>query len=123
MNTPDGKVPFSLSNFRKEDRIENWPIGRNERATAVFTHESNKKGQRILRTTIGKPKASRYFSLICLADGSDGKTHLVGFCQYGGLAVMSADMQHSDYTLYGDMGDSRELFPAYLEQLQNVARD
>ena len=114
-------APFTLSNFRKSDSIENWPIGRQQRATAVFTHEANKRGQRILRTTTGKPKASNYYTLICLADGSDGKTHLVGFSEYG-LHVMSADMQHSDFSLYHDMGDGQELFPIYLEQLQAVAR-
>lgn len=94
-------VPFTLSNFRKEDSIADWPIGRNQRATAVFAHETNKRGQRILRTTTGKPKASTYYDLICLADGSDGKTHLVGYSAgYRMLMVMSADMQHSDYTLH-----------------------
>jgi len=117
----DGKVPFTLTNFRKEDTIQDWPLGSNKRGPCTFTHEANKRGQRILRTTTGKPKASRYYSLVCLADGSDGKTHLVGYCQYGGIAVMSADMQHSDYTLYGDMGDRKELFPVYLAELKRVA--
>ena len=98
---PVQPVPFTLSNFRKEDSIADWPIGRNQRATAVFAHESNKRGQRISRTTTGKPKVSTYYDLICLADGSDGKTHLVGYSRdYGMLAVMSADMQHSDYILH-----------------------
>jgi hypothetical protein len=95
------ETPFTLSNFRREDSIENWPIGRDKRATAVFAHEANKRGQRILRTTTGKPKATTYYQAICLADGSDGKTHLVSLAaEMDMLRIGSADMKHADFTLW-----------------------
>jgi hypothetical protein len=94
-------APLMLSNFRREDSIENWPIGRDKRATAIFAHEATKRGQRILRTTTGKPKATTYYKAICLADGSDGKTHLVSLAaEIDMLRVGSADMKHAEKTLW-----------------------
>ena len=112
------ETPFTLSNFRREDSIENWPIGRDKRATAVFTHEANKRGQRILRTTTGKAKATTYYQAICLADGSDGKTHLVclaPMCDM--LRIGSADMKHEDFTLWPRDAD----FAGYKNKLLAVA--
>ena len=91
---------FTLSNFRKEDTIQDWPLGSGRRGPCGFAHESNRKGQRILRTTTGKPKASTYYIRICLCDGSDGKTHLIGWSEYGFLSVLSADMKLSDGTIH-----------------------
>ncbi len=97
---------FALTNFRKEDTIADWPLGGNKRGSAVFAHESNKRGQRISRTTTGKPKRSTYYLRVCLADGSDGKTHYVGWSAYGFLSVMSCDMQHSNFSIFdGDPPD------------------
>jgi hypothetical protein len=92
--------PFTLSFFRKGDTIQDWPLGGGKRGTCLFHHESNKRGQRILRTTTGKPKASTYYMRVCLVDGSDGKTHYIGYSQYGFLSVMSCDMQHSDFSIH-----------------------
>jgi len=111
------KNTFTLTNFRLSDEIPNWPLGSNKRGVARFEHEANKRGQRISRTTTGKPKFSRYFDLIALADGSDGKTHMIGAGQYGGLCVMACDMQYTDFYLYS--GD--ENYTEYLEALRSVA--
>lgn len=105
--------PFTLSNFRKEDTIQDWPLGSNKRGPAVFTHESNKRGQRILRTTTGKPKATTYYLRVCLCDGSDGKTHILGFSSYGFLSVMSCDMKLQDFSIW----DKDPHFEEYKEQL------
>ena len=91
---------FTLSNFRKEETIQDWPLGSNKRGPCVFQHESNKKGQRILRTTTGKPKASTYYVRVCLVDGSDGKTHYIGWSEFGFLSVQSCDMKLSDFSVH-----------------------
>lgn len=93
---------FTLSNPRKEESIENWPVGSNRRATAVFTHEANKRGERIGRTTTGKIKYSTYNKAMRLVDGSDGKTHMMGWTSYGFISVMSCDMKHSDFGVFQD---------------------
>lgn len=93
---------FTLSNPRKNDSIADWPIGGSRRGTAVFTHEANSRGERIGRTTTGKPKYTTYYAKICLVDGSDGKTHLLAHTGNSGgfLSVLSADMQHSDFSVF-----------------------
>jgi len=98
------KQTFTLSNFRTSDEIEGWPLGRDKKGTAIFTHESNKEGQRISRQTpykggLSKPKSSTYYARICLADGSDGKTHMVGITSYGFISVLSCDMKLSDFSI------------------------
>ncbi len=101
-----GEQTFTLSNFRREDKIEDWPLGRQLRGTATFTHEENgEKGQRIGRQTpyrgrMGKIKYSTYYIRVCLADGSDGKTHYIGWTGYGFLAVMSCGMKYQDFSIF-----------------------
>lgn len=109
---------FTLSNFRLSDEIPDWPLGGGRRGVCVFSREANKKGQRILRTTTGKPKASRYYPMICLADGSDGRTHLVGLTDYGFVAIMSSDMQHSEYSVFMDSDTDR--YVALVKELTKV---
>jgi hypothetical protein len=106
---------FKLTNFRKGDIIENWPVGGSKRATALFSHESNNKGQRIGRY-IGsaKPKFSVYYTRVCLVDGDDGKTHYIGYSKdYDVLMVMSCDMKHSDFGIH----PKDENFDSYKNQL------
>ena len=110
------EAKFTLSNFRLSDTIPDWPLGSNKRGPCVFTHERNKRGQRIGRTTTGATKFSRYYDMICLCDGSDGKTHMIGYTRFGSLSVMSCDMQYSDFTLYD--GDD---YLNYFAALENVA--
>jgi|TARA_Y100000034_G_C6903283_1_gene418432 hypothetical protein len=108
---------FTLSNFRAAptEIIEDWPLGSNKRGPATFTHETNgKKGQRIGRQTpykgrLSKPKYSTYYIRVCLVDGSDGKTHYIGWSEYGFLSVMSCDMKHSDFGVF----DQDEHFAEY----------
>jgi len=96
---------FTLNNFRKAEEIADWPLGSNRRGTASFTHESNKRGQRIGRQTpdkhgrMCKPKYSTYYQRICLVDGSDGKTHMIGWTG-NFLSVMSCDMKHSEFSVW-----------------------
>ena len=129
-NTEETEQPFTLSNFRKEDTIEDWPLGGGRRGDCIFTHESNGRGQRIGRQTEGrngrmnKIKYSTYHPLVCLADGSDGKTHYIGLTSYSSLSVMSCDMKHSEFSLHswGDREPDANFLP-YLAELKAVAED
>lgn len=99
------KQTFTVSNPRKEDSIEDWPLGNGRRGTAEFTHETNNRGERISRVTPNrqgrpcKPKRSTYSESVRLVDGSDGKTHMLSFSS-GFVQVMSCDMQHSDFSVF-----------------------
>jgi hypothetical protein len=96
---------FTISNPRREENIEDWPLGRNERGTAVFTHETHPtRGQRIGRQTpykgrMGKIKYTTYSDSCRLVDGSDGKTHIVCFSS-GFVSIMSCDMKHGDFSVF-----------------------
>jgi hypothetical protein len=107
------QVKIKLSNFRRSATIEVWPLGGGKRGRCVFQHEANKRGQRILRTTTGAPKATTYYQRIALADGDDGRIHIVGFSEYGMLCVMASDMRHGEFTLY----PKDDLFETYRQQL------
>ena len=105
---------FTISNPRREENIEDWPLGRNERGTAVFTHEVHPpRGERIGRQTpykgrMGKIKYTTYSDSCRLVDGSDGKTHIVCFSS-GFVSIMSCDMKHSDFSVF----DKDENFAEY----------
>lgn len=85
---------IALSNPRTHAVIENWPSGAN-RVTATFTVEKNKRGERIARTTTGKPKVTTYHDKMAIVDGEDGRTYLIAFSPaYGFRYILSSDMQH-----------------------------
>ena len=73
--------------------IQNWPLGGSRRGEAVFQVESMPRGERVLRTTTGKPKASIYFDIVRLFTGSDGKTYYIGMSHNRMLTVMGGDMK------------------------------
>jgi len=104
--------PFELSNPRKEDTIDGWPHG-SRRVTAVFTHEKNKRGERIGRQTTGKPKYSRYYDRICLVDGSDGKTHMLADAG-SHLSIMACDMKFHDFSVF-PRDENYEKYRKFLE--------
>jgi hypothetical protein len=108
---------FTLTNFRPEAIIEDWPSG-SRRVTATFTTDSNKRGQRISRVTTGKPKKSTYHDLVCLCDGSDGKTHYIGL-SHGWMFVNPCTMKGSDFTVAP--GDAN--YDEYLNQLRIAATE
>lgn len=84
-----------FSNPRKSAVIENWPSG-SKRVTAVFEVESNKKGERVLRTTTGKPKMTTYNRSMAIVDGDDGKTYILGLAtHFNMVTIYSSDMKLS----------------------------
>lgn len=98
-----------MENFRLSDKIENWPLGGNKRGLCTFAHERNKKGQRILKTTTGKPKASRYAPYTCLAD-LDGKTVIVQATEYGHISITDSALKYSVGTIHENDPNYREIF-------------
>lgn len=82
---------------RREATIEDWPHGR-QRVTARFWIESNKRGERVLRQTTGKPKASTYAPQCVILDGGDGRTYFAQSTEYGFISVMRGNMKHSEET-------------------------
>lgn len=73
MSTETG---ITFSNPRKSAVIENWPHGFRQKAVAVFEVERHpKKGERVRRTTTGKPVYTTYSDQWVIVDGSDGLTY------------------------------------------------
>lgn len=71
------KNTIKFTNPRRHAVIENWPSGGN-RVVATFSVESDpKKGERVSRTTTGKPHKTTYDSRCVIADGDDGKTYIL----------------------------------------------
>ena len=109
---------FTVSNPRKELRVEDWPIGGSNKGLCLFSHESNNRGERIGRQTVNKHgvmckvKYSTYYRRACIVDGSDGRTHILGLTTYG-ISVMSGDMKHSDFSVF----PRDENFDEYLKML------
>lgn len=90
-----GEKPVQLSNLRTQATIENWPSG-SRRVTAVFeVVQRPKMGERVSRTTTGKPKFTTYYKRIRIADGDDGKTYLLAHSEYNQIYVLSSDMKYS----------------------------
>ena len=85
-----------LSNPRQRAVIENWPSGRN-RVTATFEVEATKRGQRVHRTITGKPKATTYHLRMCICDGDDGLTYLVGLTEYGQRVIIPGTLKGIEY--------------------------
>lgn len=68
----------TFSNPRLKAVIEDWPSGK-QRVTCTFEVEAKKgKGERVNRITTGKPKSTTYTDWMCIVDGDDGKTYLLG---------------------------------------------
>lgn len=76
-----------MKNATREKTVDNWPYGR-LRTTATFEVESNKRGERVNRTTINpkngrvsKPKSTTYFKKMAIVEMEDGKTSVIGLCK------------------------------------------
>lgn len=88
---------MKFSNPRMTAEFTDWPLGGDRRGTCVFVVESHpKKGQRIARTTTGKPKYTTYAQQARIVDGDDGRTYLLFWStQYSSaVRVCSSDCQH-----------------------------
>ena len=70
---------LTYSNPRTHDEIENWPMGRDLRGTAIFNIECKPgKGERGVRVTrcngkLSKPKTMTFATKARIVDGDDGR--------------------------------------------------
>lgn len=106
----------TYSNPRMNATIENWPVGGTRRATAVFTIEQTKRGERGVRTTTGAPKALTYARKARIVDGDDGRTYIAELTMYGFVTIMRGDMKIQEETIFET--DAR--YPAALALFDTV---
>ena len=92
---------ITYSNPRLEAVIADWPIGRN-RTTATFRIERDpKRGERAVRTTVGKPKTLTYAVKARIVDGDDGKTYIAELGLGGGMiSIMQGDMKYQKEVIH-----------------------
>lgn len=84
----------TYSNPRMSAVIDNWPIGRNKCTATFQIEDGGQKGQRAVRTTVGKPKKLTYATKARIVDGDDGRTYIVELAYHGGITVMKGTMDH-----------------------------
>ena len=95
---------LKFSNPRRKATFTDWPLGLQKRGQCVFEVEANKKGERINRTTTGKPKSDiAYSGKGCIVDGSDGRTYLLQFSDvYGFITIYQSNMMCAQFGTNGD---------------------
>ncbi|HEV2098526.1 MAG TPA: hypothetical protein VGR45_06315 [Stellaceae bacterium] len=84
----------TYSNPRMSAVIEDWPIGRKTCAATFQIEQNGQRGERAVRTTIGKPKKLTYATKARIVDGDDGRTYIVELAYHGGITVMKGTMDH-----------------------------
>lgn len=113
---------MEYNNPTKQFVVDDWPYGRELKTQATFAVQSNKSGERVVRTTINpntgqlmKPKYTTYSKYQRIVTGEDKKTYILGVSHYGGMiTVMQGNMKYQEevihesseperYTLYYDM--------------------
>lgn len=92
---------INYSNPRMEATIENWPIG-GKRCTAVFSIEQTARGERGVRTTVGKPKVLTYARRARIVDGDDGRTYIAELTVYNFVSIMRGDMKYQHEAIFAD---------------------
>lgn len=96
----DGWNATSYSDPRTEAAIEDWPLGRDKRGTATFTVEHDKRGERVSRTTTGKPIKSTYAVQSRIVTGDDGRIYLAIKTAFGHISIMRGDMKYSHEAVF-----------------------
>lgn len=92
-------MELTYSNPRMSAVIENWPSG-SKRVTARFEIEQSKKGERAVRMTDGAPKKLTYAKMARIVDGSDGRTYIAEYTEYGFISIMRGDMKFQHETIH-----------------------
>ena len=98
----------SYSNPRMSAVIENWPHGQ-QRVTANFEIETDKRGERAVRVTTGAPKKLTYARKARIVDGDDAKTYIAELSFYSHVTIMQSNMKfqheviHSSDARYPEM--------------------
>lgn len=114
---------IQLSNPRLEATIDDWPIGRNKRGTAVFRVESSMtKGERVARRISGKAKRTTYCLKMRIVDGDDGRTYLCGSTEYGQHVMLYGTLKECGYFYADSTGDGAESKLAMYNQIGEMLR-
>lgn len=98
------------SNPRLRAEIPDWPNGRTQRVTALFTIEQSGKGERAVRVTTGAPKKLTYASKVRIVDGDDGRTYIAELTTYGHISIMQGDMKFQHEVIHDSNPRYREIF-------------
>ncbi len=95
-------MAVTFSNPRNRAEINDYPLGGNKRGKCVFEVETNKKGERCLRTTTGKPKVDTYATSVIIVDGSDGQTYILKYDNlYGSITIARHDFKNASEEVTG----------------------
>jgi hypothetical protein len=116
-----GTAPrITYTNPTMERRVDGWPLGRKQRALAVFTIEQHPtRGERAVRVLItpeGRafaPKKLTYAHKVRIVDGSNGRTYIAELTRSGFVSIMRGDMKYQHETIHEDnprFGEVRALF-------------
>jgi hypothetical protein len=128
MNEPEntamaaGTAPqITYTNPTMERRVEGWPFGRRERATALFSIEQHPtRGERAVRVIVDPltgrqfaPKKLTYAHKVRIVDGSNGRTYIAELTRSGFVSIMCGDMKYQHETIHEGnprFGEVRALF-------------
>jgi hypothetical protein len=128
MNEPEntamaaGTAPrITYTNPTMERRVEGWPFGRRERATALFSIEQHPtRGERAVRVIVDPltgrqfaPKKLTYAARVRIVDGSNGRTYIAELTRSGFVSIMCGDMKYQHETIHEGnprFGEVRALF-------------
>jgi hypothetical protein len=91
----DGWTATEFTNPRLRAVVENWPIGRGKRATAIFEIEQKIGRERAVRTTVGKSVKLTYATKARIVDGDDGRIYIAELTAFGHITFMRGDMKYA----------------------------
>jgi hypothetical protein len=106
------------SNPRLRATVENWPLGRHKRGTAVFWIQTDiRRGQRACRITTGAVKKLAYARKVRIVDGDDGRIYIIMLTKPGFIVVDRSDMRFSEEAIFPTIGygDERSNDPRFAE--------
>ena len=97
---------LEYANPRKFAQFDNWPYGRDKKVVCVFQVESGRKGERVTRTTespngrINTPKKRTYAKQVRIVDGSDGRTYIAEFSNWGHITIVESNLKYGEETIH-----------------------
>ena len=87
---------MNYSDPRLTASFKDWPNGKHK-VPCTFAVETGKRGQRVAKTTTGKPSYSTYADQCAIVTGDDGKVYLLQYHRmYEAVTVMRHDFKNAD---------------------------
>jgi hypothetical protein len=115
---------LKYSNPRMSAIIENWPSSFNKRVTAVFAIEQHpKRGERAIRSTAGATKKLTFSRFARIVDGSDGRTYIAGFNEFGSVSIMRGDMKLQEEWISSNNPRYREVLELFADVISEEWRN